>query len=95
MRIISLGIYLGIGAMLHALFIGPHFDWSSAWTFGWLLGWPIMIFIFGGVVMAGLVAIGLVVAGVIWLYELTWPWRQKRQIRKTMAAYKAKREARP
>ena len=45
MRLISFAIYLGIGAMLHALFIGPHFDWTATWTFGWLFGWPIMLFI--------------------------------------------------
>jgi hypothetical protein len=32
MRLIGFAIYVGIGAMLHALFIGPHFDWSSAST---------------------------------------------------------------
>jgi hypothetical protein len=51
MRLIVFAIYLGIGAMLHALFVGPQFDWSSAWTFGWLFGWPIMLLITGGFII--------------------------------------------
>jgi hypothetical protein len=31
---IGFAIYLGIGAMLYALFVGLHFDWSSAWIYG-------------------------------------------------------------
>ena len=38
----GLALYLGIGALLHAIFVGAQFDWSSAWTWGWLLGWPVM-----------------------------------------------------
>jgi hypothetical protein len=33
-------LYLGIGALCHAVFIGAQFDWSSAWTWGVLFGWP-------------------------------------------------------
>lgn len=77
--LVGLAIYLGIGALLHALFVGPHFDWSSAWTFGWLLGWPIM-----GVV--GLFAFGLSVMAVtlpaMWISE----WNEKRQARNRIAA---------
>lgn len=41
--IISFAAYIGFGALLHALVVGPTFDWSSAWTIGWLLGWPIAL----------------------------------------------------
>ena len=60
MRLIGFAIYLGIGAMLHALFVGSTFDWTSAWTFGWLLGWPIMIFIsFWAIILTVSVVLGL------------------------------------
>ena len=81
--LIGLAIYLGIGAMLHALFVGPHFDWSSAWTFGWLLGWPIM-----GVV--ALFAFGLAVMAIV--FPLMWfdGWNEKRQARNRIAARRQK-----
>ena len=60
----SFAIYLGIGAMLHALFIGAHFDWSSAWTFGWLFGWPIMLFIPLGAIALAVIAVILAICGV-------------------------------
>lgn len=40
---IRIGLYLGIGAICHLIFIGAQFDWSSAWTWVWLLGWPLMV----------------------------------------------------
>lgn len=67
MRLIIFAIYLGIGAMLHALFVGAQFDWSSAWTFGWLFGWPIML-----VGATWVFAIGVaVVVGIVWA---CWAW---------------------
>lgn len=79
MRLVGFSIYLGIGAMLHALFVGAHFDWTSAWTFGWLLGWPIMIFITFGAAMIGIVcAVLLMVAIWSWL-ETIASWREKRR----------------
>lgn len=81
MRLIFFAIYLGIGAMLHALFVGPHFDWSSAWTFGWLFGWPIMVVISSAslLLMAGLLAI-LFFAVWHWL-DLIAHWRESRRRR--------------
>lgn len=81
MRLIGFAIYLGVGAMLHALFIGPQFDWSSAWTFGWLFGWPIMVVLSSWVLLIG----GLVAAGIAWCLWTSldtfahWLDRRKRQ----------------
>lgn len=84
MRFVILAIYLGIGAMLHAMFVGPQFDWSSAWTFGWLFGWPIALLIAGLSFWAALVAlvvgIGLLVAGWEWLKTIA-EWRERRRAR--------------
>jgi hypothetical protein len=79
MRIIFAGIYLGIGAMLHAMFRGATFDWSSAWTFGWLFGWPVMLFVsFGGVLLALLVALGIGWVAWLWL-DMFAKWRHRRR----------------
>jgi hypothetical protein len=59
MRLTGFAIYLGIGALLHAVFVGATFDWSSAWTFGWLFGWPIMLFIAFWAVALGLFAFAI------------------------------------
>lgn len=79
MRLIFFAIYLGIGAMLHALFVGATFDWTSAWTFGWLFGWPIMLVITGGVfILAVAIGIGLIWAAWSWL-ETIAHWRERRR----------------
>lgn len=78
MRLIVFAIYLGIGAMLHAVFNGAQFDWSSAWTFGWLFGWPIMLVITFGTIILTLTVCGLLlVAAWSWL-ETIAVWRDKR-----------------
>lgn len=94
MRVLSIGIYLGIGAMLHAMFIGPQFDWSSAWTFGYLFGWPIMIFIWFGKVFLFLAIVGIAFGVGVWIWESTFMWRHQRAIRK-MAAKHPIKKARP
>lgn len=79
MRLIGFAIYLGIGALFHAMFVSPHFDWSSAWTFGWLLGWPVMLFItFWTALLGALLVAGLVLAVWSWL-ESIGNWREKRR----------------
>jgi hypothetical protein len=83
MALIGLAIYLGIGAMLHAVFVGSHFDWSSAWTFGWLLGWPIMM-------MGALLAFALLGSVVVIPIMLVSEWNEKRQIRARIAARRAR-----
>jgi hypothetical protein len=79
MRLIGFAIYLGVGAMLHAMFVGAHFDWSSAWTFGWLFGWPIMLFIsFGTIIL--LTVFGCFIGYVAWTWlETIATWRERRR----------------
>jgi hypothetical protein len=58
MRIVFAVLYLGVGAMLHALFVSAQFDFHSAWTWGWLLAWPFMLgfwFIVAGLVVGAIV----------------------------------------
>jgi len=79
MRLIGFAIYLGIGAMLHAIFNGAQFDWSSAWTFGWLFGWPIMLVVtFGLTILAVIVVGALIYVGWSWL-ETIAHWRERRR----------------
>lgn len=78
MRLILFAIYLGIGAMLHALIVGATFDWSSAWTFAWLFGWPIMLVVTFGVAIIGC---GIIVA-IAWV---AWSWLE------TIAHWRARR----
>jgi len=66
-RLILFAIYLGIGAMLHALLVGSTFDWSSTWTFAWLFGWPIMLVVtFGAAII-----VGGIICVLIWM---AWEW---------------------
>jgi hypothetical protein len=82
MRLIVFGLYLGFGAMLHALIVGPIFDWSSAWTFGWLFGWPLMlIFTFSAAMIFAGIVIAVVWIGWEWLKTIAH-WREKRRARK-------------
>src|SRR5262249_50832275 len=79
MRLLGFAIYLGIGALLHALILGPHFDWTSAWTFGWLFAWPLMLFIWFWIVVIGiLVAAGIGWAMYAWLKTIA-EWRARRK----------------
>lgn len=78
MRLIIFAIYLGIGALLHAAFVGPTFDWSSAWTFGW----PLMLLITSWVI----VIVGAVITGLIWCayqwLDIYAKWRaSKKQVK--------------
>jgi hypothetical protein len=63
-----LGLYLGIGALFHALFVGAHFDWSSAWTWVWLVCWPVMLVITFWVIIAVIIIATLVVVGAVALW---------------------------
>ena len=61
-KAISLALYLGIGALLHALIVGATFDWSSAWTWGLLLGWPVLFTL--GTLALGLAIMAAVFVGI-------------------------------
>lgn len=76
---IVLAVYLGIGALLHGVFVGPTFDWSSVWTFGWLLAWPVGLLIAAGGIVISLVVTGIVIwVGYSWI-QMIAEWRAKRR----------------
>ena len=82
MKLIVFGLYIGFGAMLHALIVGPTFDWSSAWTFGWLFGWPLMlVFTFTAAILFGLIVAACLWAAWEWLKSIAH-WRHKRRVTK-------------
>lgn len=85
MKLILLAIYLGIGAMLHAVFVGPTFDWHSAWTFGWLFGWPVMFFITFWAGILGLAILGAVIGCLYWWLDTFAHWRERRRNQKRKA----------
>lgn len=79
MRLIFFAIYLGIGAVFHAMVLGPQFDWSNARTFGWLFGWPLMLLIwFWAIGLVVMIVTGLCLAGYAWLQTIA-EWRAKRR----------------
>lgn len=82
MKLVGFAIYLGIGALLHAVFIGPQFDWTSAWTFGWLLGWPIMLLIsFWALIIGVAIVAGFGIAILAWIESIA-NWRARRRASK-------------
>lgn len=54
---IRIALYFGIGALLHLMFVGSHFDFSSAWTYLWLFAWPLMLVIWGGMLALGVAGV--------------------------------------
>ena len=88
--LIGLAFYLGIGAMFHAFMVGPHFDWSSAWTWGWLLGWPIMIFVAFWAVILCVAGFGIAIAATIAILDSqpVTQWRHNRMMRKASKTIK-------
>lgn len=60
---IRIGFYLAIGALLHCLFLGPHFDFTSAYTWLWLFGWPLMLIVTFGVIALLVLALMVFVLG--------------------------------
>jgi len=85
MKLIGFAIYLGIGAMLHALCVGPQFDWHSAWTFGWLLGWPIMLVI-SMWAFALMIVLVVGVGWAIWAWlEMIADWRERRRSKRPLS----------
>lgn len=90
--IVGLAFYLGIGALFHAFMVGPHFDWSSAWTWGWLFGWPIMIFVAFWAVILGIFALCMLAVGIIVISETETVsrWRTNRMLRRAARKVKAR-----
>lgn len=41
--VFSIIVYLGIGSLLHAMFLGAQFDFGSAWTLAFLFAWPVIL----------------------------------------------------
>jgi hypothetical protein len=80
----GLALYLGIGALFHAVMVGPQFDWVSAWTWGWLLGWPIMIFVAFWAATLGIAVIGILAAILLAVLDsdVVSRWRTNRLLRK-------------
>ncbi|HVL73675.1 MAG TPA: hypothetical protein VM434_17540 [Beijerinckiaceae bacterium] len=60
-----IAIYFGIGALMHAIFLAPTFDWSSAMTWAWLTVWPLML-------LAKIIIWGVIAAVVIWAAVALW-----------------------
>lgn len=87
-HVMPLGIYLGIGALMHAMFVGPHFDWTSAWTFGWLFGWPVALFV---TFWAIILTVGLVMIVIALIYVIVDHVLTKRSAAKARAARTAGR----
>jgi len=52
--------YLGIGALLHAIFHDAALDPASAWTWAYLLAWPVVVVF--GLLKWGVLGIGWLVA---------------------------------
>ena len=41
--VVLLALYLGVGLVLHALFVGSNINPASVWSWLWLFGWPAMM----------------------------------------------------
>jgi hypothetical protein len=63
-------IYVGCGALIHALTIRPVFDWSSAWTWAMLLAWPLALFVW--LAKWGLIAVAI--PAFIAMSIADWEW---------------------
>lgn len=67
--LIPAACYLGIGAMLHAIFYQTHFDFHSALTWLWLFGWPIVVFTAIGIVWIVIFLAVLIAAAFVALFQ--------------------------
>lgn len=81
--IFRIALYLGVGALMHALFVSTQFDFSSALTWGWLLAWPLIAFVmvlsFLG--LAGIAILVLFLIGAVFLtyYSKLQGWVRRRR----------------
>jgi hypothetical protein len=60
-------LYLGIGAMLHAIIAGDTLAWDSAWTWGLLIGWPAFVLGLGVVASLTIALVVFVCAMLGWI----------------------------
>lgn len=70
----SIAIFLGVGALCHAQFVGDLFDPDSMMSWGWLLAWPIgLLLVFLKWVLIGvgvLIVIVVLIAVFAWALEV-------------------------
>lgn len=85
--------WFGIGALVHAWFLGPDFDPDNLWSWGYLIAWPIPMTLWL-VIQAGVFGFWFLV--VIGIFVLTWfaakasaEWVKKREQAKHQAALDA------
>lgn len=71
-------LYIGAGALFHALILGDEIDWTSAWSLGILIGWPAALI--GGIALA-CIAVTIVVVIVVSIDERVAAWRRRRERR--------------
>ena len=69
----ALGLYVGVGALLHMLFLG---DFNIAHVLSWaiVLGWPLMIGFFVVAVLASIWIVA-VIAAILFVVVVDWVWR--------------------
>lgn len=63
--------YVGIGALVHAWFLGPDFNDHSLWSWGYLLAWPIpVLFWLATVILVfiGYAAVLSLTCGFLWVF---------------------------
>ncbi|GJE78134.1 hypothetical protein [Methylorubrum suomiense] len=82
--------YLGIGALVHAWFLGPDFDTGSLWSWGYIAAWPVPLafWFVAQVAVFGLYAMLLIVSvALLWLcFVLTAEMIERRRRRAERAA---------
>lgn len=82
-RTVGLSIYLGIGAIWHALILGVTFQVANLWSWGLLLAWPAPLFVVGFFVALALFLLSVIIVSI-------WVWIEAALTRRNA---KARREA--
>ncbi|GBU16830.1 MULTISPECIES: hypothetical protein [Methylobacterium] len=66
--------YLGIGALVHAWFLGPQFEQGNLWSWGYLFAWPVpLLFWVVASILIFLCYAGLLVGtcALVWWFVVT------------------------
>ena len=61
--------YLGLGALVHAWFLGTVFDTRDLWSWGYLLAWPVPLFFwlaFWGLAVSGYAVAAIIICAGLW-----------------------------